>query len=520
MIVIGALCLVGKWVVRVDPFFHYHKPHLESYYYTLDNQRSQNDGISKHFDYNALITGTSMTENFKTSEMDGIFGTKSVKVCYSGASFKEINDNLRVALRYNPELKTVVRGLDMAKILEDKDLVRQELGEYPTYLYDANLFNDVNYVFNRDVVFERVFPMIMANDDEGFRPGITSFDSYSNWMSTRFAFGIHSVCPEGVPAGRAGAAVYLTDAEKELLLENVRQNVTSLAESYPDVTFYYFFTPYSIVWWQSMVSDGTVYRQIEAEKLVIEEILKCENIKLYSFNSLTDMITNINHYKDTMHYGPWINSLILRYMMEGKCLLTYDTYERYLEEELAFYTAYDYSRLNGQEDYENDSYAEALLNQTVNGVSPLVVSEEILQKAELDSAFIVRDQYAGTCGIECRGSVQREPESDISFAEYISTNDFTGARLVLDDIGPYKYLTFYGRKVRDQGQPGVYVYGEDNSVLAECNAGYQDIDHEWHQYLIDVSQLEGRAAVIFNGGYVDNTGSEDSCYIFSNIVFY
>ena len=44
-------------VVYVDPFMHYHKPLKDVFYYNLNNERSQNDGITKHFDYDALITG-------------------------------------------------------------------------------------------------------------------------------------------------------------------------------------------------------------------------------------------------------------------------------------------------------------------------------------------------------------------------------------------------------------------------------------------------------------------------------
>lgn len=140
ILVLSALALAGIWVIRVDPFFHYHQPNTKGYYYRLNNQRSQNNGILKHFDYNAVITGTSMTENFKTSEMDKLFGTNSVKVPYSGGSYKEINDSLKHALSNNPALKTILRGLDMSRFLDDKDDMRYDLGEYPVYLYDNNPF--------------------------------------------------------------------------------------------------------------------------------------------------------------------------------------------------------------------------------------------------------------------------------------------------------------------------------------------------------------------------------------------
>ena len=50
-----------------------------------------------------------------------------------------------------------------------------------TYLYDKNIFNDVNYIFNKEILFEICMPMI-ENAIAGQPGGITSFDEYSNWM--------------------------------------------------------------------------------------------------------------------------------------------------------------------------------------------------------------------------------------------------------------------------------------------------------------------------------------------------
>ena len=153
-------------VYRVDPYFHFHKPLTDRYYYELDNQRSQNDGILRSFDYDALITGTSMTENFKTSEAERLFGGKFVKVPYSGATYREINECVEKALKENPGLKTVIRGLDMVRFLDAKDLMRTDLGSYPFYLYDDDPFNDVEYLFNRDILFGTVREMIQNTKEE------------------------------------------------------------------------------------------------------------------------------------------------------------------------------------------------------------------------------------------------------------------------------------------------------------------------------------------------------------------
>ena len=78
----------------VDPFFHYHKP-LEQLAYPIDSERYQNDGISRNFTYDAVLTGTSMMENFKASRFDSLFGVASVKIPYAGGYYKEVDQAVR-----------------------------------------------------------------------------------------------------------------------------------------------------------------------------------------------------------------------------------------------------------------------------------------------------------------------------------------------------------------------------------------------------------------------------------------
>ena len=56
------LSLAGGMVYVIDPYLHYHKP-LESLQYPLKDERYINDGIARNYEYEAMITGTSMTQN-------------------------------------------------------------------------------------------------------------------------------------------------------------------------------------------------------------------------------------------------------------------------------------------------------------------------------------------------------------------------------------------------------------------------------------------------------------------------
>ncbi|WP_302612487.1 penicillin-binding transpeptidase domain-containing protein [uncultured Muribaculum sp.] len=75
----GMLAVLAGVTIFVDPFLHYHggQDFLE---YPLKDERYQNDGIVRHYDYDSIITGTSMSQNFNCSEFDELWEAKSIKI--------------------------------------------------------------------------------------------------------------------------------------------------------------------------------------------------------------------------------------------------------------------------------------------------------------------------------------------------------------------------------------------------------------------------------------------------------
>ena len=513
------LAVAAMWTIKVDPFFHYHKPDKETYFYKLYNERSQNNGISRLFEYEGIITGTSMTECFKTTEAEDLFGYTFIKVPFSGGTYKEINDNIEVALDSNKNIKIIIRGLDQRHIIEDKNAMRSDLGNYPVYIMDDNPLNDVKYLFNRDVA-TRIYKMTKENATEGFEPGITSFDDYSNWMRN-CVFGKQSLYPHGITeTDKSVEQVGLTSKERAMIVGNVQQNVTRLAEENPDVTFYYFFPPYSGAWRQSQINSGAFVKHIQAEEIVIKEIMKYENIKLFSFNNLGEITNDLNNYKDEMHYAEWINSLMLRYMKDDKYLITKQNYKQYLEKEKKYYWEFNYQDYyNQQNDYESDYYAAALLNKSISNVDPLFLSDDEITGLTLNNASIVDNQHNGKKGILCKGCLGSNPSKHKSSDEY-SMENYVGAKYVIPEVGKHRYLVLYGRKVSDQGQPTICIYDENNTIIEKVTKSYSEIDNEWHQYVLDVSSVEGKATVILNGGCIENSGNANSEYVFSDITLY
>lgn len=336
-IFICLLFLTGCFMVVIDPYFHFHKP-LPNINYILDNERYQNNGIVKHFEYDAVITGSSMTECFKTSELDELFGVHSIKVPYSGGSYKEVNDNLAVAVKSNPDIKMVVRCLDANRFFNDKDDL--DYSDYPTYLYDDNLLNDVNYLFNKSIILTALQDLIGLRRDGQIT---MSFDDYCNW-NDHYSYGKAAVAANywRDTVEKAEEMLPITDADYSKIHDNIDQNVLRLARENPDIQFYIYVSPYSICYMDYWYLLGELERQLAAEKYIIELLLTQENIHVFSFNTEYDTISNLDNYRDVAHHSGAVNSLILEWIHEGKHELTRDNYEEYCEEEYNYYMNYDY----------------------------------------------------------------------------------------------------------------------------------------------------------------------------------
>lgn len=338
---LAALLFLGGITAVIDPYFHYHAP-LEGLSYEIFYQRYQNDGIVKHFDYDALITGNSMTENFKTSELDALFGTNSIKVPYSGASLKELDMNVRAALEHNGDIRMVVMGLDYGSFIQDKDYMAYSDEDYPDFLYDENPFNDVKYLFNKSIL--KTSLDVISRTRAGLPT--TGFDEYSAWPADT-VYGREVTFAQYQRLWDSGEEHHLNDERMALLTGNIAQNILETAKANPQVEFYYYFPPYSLLFWDKQDRGGVLELQLEAERVVIEMLLQQENIRLFSFLDDFELAADFSRFKDYIHHDPQVNSHILRCMADGLHELTADNYEDYCSRMLEHYGTYDYDSLFG-----------------------------------------------------------------------------------------------------------------------------------------------------------------------------
>ena len=241
--------------------------------------------------------------------------------------------------------------------------MRTDLGSYPTYLYDNNPFNDVKYVFDSKVFFSETMGKIIGAI-KGEEAGITSFDNYSFWH-WGYNYGINAVCGGHVEDAVRVEQHQLSKYDRENMIGNIQKNVIATPLKHPNITYCYFLTPYSALYWKQLIEAGEFEAHLEAERYVVEEIIKIPNIKLISLNDCFDITTNLNFYKDEMHYGKWINEFILHCIKDEKHFITTENSNAYIESIRDFYTNYDFSKMDEYEDLDYDNAAYDLLQELI-----------------------------------------------------------------------------------------------------------------------------------------------------------
>lgn len=332
------LILAAAVTIYIDPLFHYHAP-VDGFQYPIIDERYMNNGIARHFDYDSILTGSSLSENCRTSWAEELFGGKFIKMTYAGSMLKEIRDNVERAFATGHKIDRVFFDLRYKRLIADKDAYVDY--QFPDYLYDNNPFNDVSYVLNKSVLLRRTLEIPFYTREGHIT---TPFDECYSWFNDA-VFGRDEVFTQCPPVKPCGVIHELTEKEQQMVRESVRQNIVDVANAHPDTTFYIYFAPVSICFWEGLWAEGRMEAIIQAERIAVELMLECPNIELYSFTDSFDIVCDLDNYKDAYHYHIRINDWIYECLAKGEHKLTKENYPQYLKQIQDFYLNYDYEAL-------------------------------------------------------------------------------------------------------------------------------------------------------------------------------
>jgi hypothetical protein len=87
--------------------------------------------------------------------------------------------------------------------------------------------------------------------------------------------------------------------------------IETIVSKHPETKFYFFYPPYSFVWWDGVYRDGDLNAYINNMKNCTSCLKAYENVEFYNFITDEEVVTDLDNYMDVLHFSPDINQRIV-----------------------------------------------------------------------------------------------------------------------------------------------------------------------------------------------------------------
>lgn len=307
LIVVMVLCGV---MYLIDPFFQYR---VRDNIYLL-NPLYAGAGLIKNADYDTLIIGSSMTQNFNMDTFRRELSVEPLHVGIGGLNTRETIELLKLGERAGKAENCYV-------CIDLPNFVQMDESKLLDYLIEDTLLSKLEYALSFEAWFYYI-PMdacyaFMRVAGRSVPQGNMSIDRMGEWGSG-FSFG-RDVVLSNYRAKRYD----VSSVELENLYENMTANVDALLaeiQNLGGMRYTFFFPPYSALYWCDAQEKGyyDTYMRVKAYFVERATAMGC---RVYDFQS-EEFILDLAHYRDMTHYDPGINDWMVHEFASEECVVT------------------------------------------------------------------------------------------------------------------------------------------------------------------------------------------------------
>lgn len=310
------LFIIAFAIIIVDPFFHYHAP-LGTLKAVMTQREYQCIGTVKHFEYDSLLVGSSVAENYNSKWFDEGFSCKTLKAIRASGSTADLTYYVNQAFQKQP-IKNIFYNIDLTALLAgDKESFAAE--GCPMYLYNDFYLDDAPYIWNKDVLLESIPFMLAKSYLEDYDEGMAY--AWAQWKSFNAPDTLSRYTPPEEIQPMKDAHFY-----KDALAPNLAM-LESMIQKHPDTQFYFFFPPYSLLWWNDTYANGDLEAYCSVYEQLIPALMKYNNVKMYYFQNDRDIVLNLDNYMDWIHFSDQINYQMYQDMIQEQHRLTETNYQ-------------------------------------------------------------------------------------------------------------------------------------------------------------------------------------------------
>ncbi|MFQ5508396.1 MAG: hypothetical protein ACE5FN_03570 [Leptospirillia bacterium] len=308
--------LIGAFVYAMDPFQHY-RPSTAYFY----NMRYLSPGLAKHLDYDILVVGDSLTQNFRESVIQRTLGAPALNLSMQGSSLFEQATLIRHAATTG-KLRTVLWGIH--PWAASGGIERVSTKDFPRFLYDNNPFNDWEYIYNRNIL-ELSFSKLLHPPP----PAAPELDRFNVWYNDKeMRPGRDRVLKKYHRPKRVNRRLS-PDYAPGGLIASFNHNILSTVQGHPEVEFVIFVPPYSMLDYATELFAEPLRMNAKMRFLAhaFEQLSDEPNVRLFFFSGVTSLTGNLDNYRDVRHYWMHINDWMLESIAGNRFRLTPDNWQ-------------------------------------------------------------------------------------------------------------------------------------------------------------------------------------------------
>ena len=313
VVVLAAALLFGSIAFLFDPFMQFR---IRDNTYMLSGWFVA-PGLIQNYDYDTLILGSSMTQNFNMDTFREALGVNPLRIGLGGIRSVEIAELADLAYQ-SGKANTIYISTDLSQFTNNTKVSRNL-----KYLMDDDLLSRCRYLFSYEVWF-RYIPTdlaLMTLDFAGVKlpqkfAHKRSIDHLEDWYLD-MEFG-EEVVIHNYKTGQ----FQVSDVETEDLYARMISNMNEFLDSfqYDSAQHVFFFPPYSSLCW-TYAQDNDYFEEYLLAKEYFIAQATARGAIVYDFQS-ADFTMDLNNYKDTTHYSPEINDWIVSCFASGEYRVT------------------------------------------------------------------------------------------------------------------------------------------------------------------------------------------------------
>lgn len=287
---------------KIDPLFVYRYSDTGSYWIQPEQTSI---GLIKNSEYDTVMIGSSVTQNFHAEVLGDAVGGEVLKVNAGGMSVTELKEYIQL-IRKIGKAKNVYICIDLPQFAKEQ---ASDVNRLKDYLMDDSIWNDYKYLLGYET-WMRFLPLdciltVMKAVGIEYPERIalkTDVDRSGEWA------GDYVYEQEQVIANYVNGVNRISAVDTDNLSERMKERVDELLEVFDfgaETKYIFFFPPYSALYWYDAAVCGYYDTYKEIKLYLEEQILKQEGTEIRDFQS-EYYILDLNNYRDTSHYGPMI----------------------------------------------------------------------------------------------------------------------------------------------------------------------------------------------------------------------